>query len=73
VIQVVGCCGNHQPLRPAARGETSTAVVFAAAIAADYRFPQNVVIDHAVAGAGASGPGASRDEPIPPAAHGVGG
>jgi hypothetical protein len=38
-----------------------------AAIAADYRFPQNFVIDHAVAGAGASGPGTSGDEPIPPA------
>ena len=40
-----------------------------AAIAADYRFPQNFVIDHAVAGAGASGPGTSGDEPIPPAAR----
>jgi hypothetical protein len=40
-----------------------------AAIAADYRFAQNFVIDHAVAGAGASGPGTSGDEPIPPAAR----
>lgn len=40
-----------------------------AAIAADYQFPQIFVIDHAVAGAGASGPGTSGDEPIPPAAR----
>jgi hypothetical protein len=40
-----------------------------AAIAADYRFPQIFVIDHAVAGAGASGPGTSEDGPIPPAAR----
>ena len=40
-----------------------------AAIAADYRFPQNFVIDHAVAGAGAPGPGTSEDGPIPPAAR----
>jgi hypothetical protein len=40
-----------------------------ATIAADYRFPQNFVIDHAVAGAGASGPGTSGDGPIPPAAR----
>jgi hypothetical protein len=40
-----------------------------AAIAADYRFPHIFVIDHAVAGAGASGPGTSEDGPIPPAAR----
>ena len=40
-----------------------------AAIAPDHRFPHIFVIDHAVAGAGASGPGPSGDEPIPPAAR----
>ena len=40
-----------------------------AAIAADYRFPHIFVIDHAVAGAGASGPGTAEDGPIPPAAR----
>jgi len=40
-----------------------------AAIAADHRFPHIFVIDHAVAGAGASGPGTSEDGPIPPAAR----
>ena len=40
-----------------------------AAIAPDHRFPHIFVIDHAVAGAGASGPGTSGDEPIPPAAR----
>jgi hypothetical protein len=40
-----------------------------AAIAADYRFRQNFVIDHAVAGAGAADPGTAGDEPIPPAAR----
>lgn len=40
-----------------------------AAIAADYQFPQIFVIDHAVAGAGASGHGTSGDGPIPPAAR----
>jgi hypothetical protein len=40
-----------------------------AAIAADYRFPHIFVIDHAVAGAGASGPGTSGGGPIPPAAR----
>jgi hypothetical protein len=33
------------------------------------RFPRIFVIDHAVAGAGASGPGTSEDGPIPPAAR----
>jgi len=40
-----------------------------AAIAADYRFPQIFVIDHAVPGAGASGHGASGGGPIPPGAR----
>jgi hypothetical protein len=45
-----------------------------AAIAADHRFPQIFVIDHAVPGAGASGHGASGhgasgDGPIPPGAR----
>jgi hypothetical protein len=40
-----------------------------AAIAADYRFPHIFVIDHAVAGAGPSGPGTSGDGPIPSAAR----
>jgi hypothetical protein len=40
-----------------------------AAIAADYRFPHIFVIAHAVAGAGASGPGTSEGGPIPPAAR----
>ena len=40
-----------------------------AAIAADHRFPQIFVIDHAVPGAGASGHGASGGGPIPPAAR----
>jgi hypothetical protein len=40
-----------------------------AAIAADYRFPHIFLIDHAVADAGASGPGTTGDEPIPPAAR----
>ena len=40
-----------------------------ATIAADYRFPQIFVIDHAVPGAGASGQGASGGGPIPPAAR----
>lgn len=40
-----------------------------AAIAADYRFPQIFVIDHAVPGTGASGHGTSEDGPIPPAAR----
>jgi hypothetical protein len=40
-----------------------------AAIAADYRFAHIFVIDHAVADAGASGPGTSEDGPIPPAAR----
>jgi hypothetical protein len=39
-----------------------------AAIAADYRFPQIFVIDHAVVGAGASGQGMSGNGPIPPPA-----
>jgi hypothetical protein len=40
-----------------------------ATIAADYRFPQIFVIDHAVPGAGASGQGTSGGGPIPPAAR----
>jgi hypothetical protein len=40
-----------------------------AAIAADFRFPQIFVIDHAVAGAVASGHGTSGGGPIPPAAR----
>jgi hypothetical protein len=40
-----------------------------AAIAADYRFPQNFVIDHAVAGAGAPGHGVPGGGPIPRAAR----
>jgi hypothetical protein len=40
-----------------------------AAIAADYRFPHIFVVDHAVADAGASGPGTSEGGPIPPAAR----
>jgi hypothetical protein len=40
-----------------------------AVIAADYRFPHIFVFDHAVADAGASGPGTTGDEPIPPAAR----
>jgi hypothetical protein len=40
-----------------------------AAIAADYRFSHIFVIDHAVASAGAAGPGTAGDGPIPPAAR----
>jgi hypothetical protein len=45
------------------------ATVILAAIAADHRFPQIFVIDHAVAGVGASGHGTSGGGPIPPAAR----
>lgn len=45
------------------------ATVIFAAIAADHRFPQIFVIDHAVAGVGASGHGTSGGGPIPPAAR----
>jgi hypothetical protein len=45
------------------------ATVIFAAIVADHRFPQIFVIDHAVAGVGASGHGTSGGGPIPPAAR----
>src|SRR6266540_3118099 len=82
-IALTGCSVHSKAAQPSPVDRTQVdrqALIYAAvlrqyltsgdaAIAADYRFPQIFVIDHAVAGAGASGQGTSGGGPIPPAAR----